>query len=128
MIHSSASGPNSILYSVWKKVNFLHLAILLEHFSPLVAFGYHPHSLKASNGVVLNKPRKPSYDSPASFGIIVLLNPLSKILERVMTVRLLTIAHSKTILDPNQCGSLPGLSASDYSLSLAHEVRMLERP
>jgi len=69
-------------------------------------FGYHPHSLKTTNGVVLDKPGNASYDSPASFRIIVLLKTISKIVERIMTVRLSAFARSKGLLHPNQCGSL----------------------
>jgi len=93
-----------------------------------VAFGYHPPTLKVANGVVLDKPGKASYDCPASFRIIVLLKTVSKILGRVMTVWLSGIAHSKNMLHPNQCGSLPGLSSSDSCPSLAHKVRTLQRP
>jgi len=103
-------------------------AILLELLSPLVAFGYHPPSLKIAKGGVLDKPGKASYDSPASFRIIVLLKTISKVLERVMTVRLSAMARSKSLLHPNQCGSLPGLSASHACLTLMHEVKTLQRP
>jgi len=98
---SSAPGPDGIPYCVWKRVNLINPAILLERLSPLVAFGYHPPSLKTANGVVLDKPSKASYDSPASFRIIVLLKTISKILERVMTVRLSAIAKSTGLLHPN---------------------------
>jgi len=125
---SSALGPDGIPYSVWEKVNLINPSILLELLSPLVAFGYHPSSLKTANGVVLHKPGKASYDSPASFCIIVLLKTISKILEGVMTVRLSAIARSKGLLHPNQCGSLPGLSYSDACLTLMHEIRSLQRP
>jgi len=57
---SSAPGPDGIPYSVWKRVNLINPAILLGLLSPLVAFGYHPPSLKSSNGVVLDKPGKAS--------------------------------------------------------------------
>jgi len=93
-----------------------------------VALGYHPPSLKNANGVVLDKPGKASYDSPASFRIIVLLKTISKILERVITVRLSAIAKSKGLLHPNQCGSLPGLSSTDACLALPHEIKTLQRP
>jgi len=102
--------------------------IILELLSPLVAFGYHPPTLTTANGVVLDKPGKASYDSPASFRIIVLLKTISKVLERVMTVRLSAVARSKGLLHHNQCGSLPGLSSSDACLTLMHEVRTLQRP
>ena len=125
---SSAPGPDGVPYSVWKKVNLVSPTIILELLSPLVAFGYHPPSLKTANGVVLDKPGKASYDSPASFRIIVLLKTISKVLERIMTVRLSAIARSKGLLHDNQCGSLPGLSSSDACLTLTHEVRTLQRP
>ena len=54
-------------------MNAINPSILLQIFSPLVALGYHPASLKVANSVVLDKPGKPSYESPSSFRIIVLL-------------------------------------------------------
>jgi len=93
-----------------------------------VAFGHHPPSLKTANGVVLDKPGKASYDSPASFRIIVLLKTISKILEGIMTVRVFAITRSKGLLHRNQCSSRPGLSSSDACLTLTHEVRTLQRP
>jgi len=125
---SSAPGPDGIPYSVWKRVNLINPTILLELLSPLVTFEYHPPSLKTANGVVLDKPGKASYYSPASFRVIVLLKTVSKILERIMAVRLSAVARSKGLLYPNQCGSLPGLSFSDACLTLMHEVKTLQRP
>jgi len=124
----STPGPDGILYSVWKKGNLVNPSIILELLSPLVAFGYHPPSVKNANGVVFDKRSKPSYDSPASFRIIVLLKTISKILERVMTVMLAAIAKSKVPLPPNQGGSLPGLSAAEACLTLTHEIKTLQRP
>jgi len=124
---SSAPGPDGIPYSLWKKVNLVNPAILVDLLSPLVAFGYHPPSLKTANGVVQDKPSQASYDSPASFRIIVILKTISKIVERIMTVRLSTIARTKGLLHPNQCRSLPGLSSSDACLTLMHEIKTLQR-
>ena len=103
-------------------------AILLDLISPLVTLGYHPPCLKHANGVILDKPGKPSYDTPASFRIIVLLKTVSKILERIMTVRLSALACKAGLLHPNHCGSLPGLSTSDACATLIHEVCTLQRP
>ena len=102
--------------------------LLLDHLAPLVAFGHHPTTLKHANAVVLDKPGKPSYDTPASFRILVLLKTISKILERILTVRLTSLARQADLLHPNQCGSLPGLSTSDAVATLTHEVRTLQRP
>jgi len=103
---SSALGPDGIPYSVWKKVNLINPSTLLELPSPLVAFGYHHPSLKTANRVVLDKAGKASYDLPASFRIIVLFKTISKILERVMTVRLTAIARSKGLPCPLLDGRL----------------------
>ena len=70
---TSAPGPDGIPYSTWKQVNKTNPSILLLILSPLVLLGYHPASLKGSNGVVLDKPGKPSYESSSSFRIIVLI-------------------------------------------------------
>jgi len=43
---SSAPGPYGIPYSVWKRVNQINPAIILELISPLVACGHHPPLLK----------------------------------------------------------------------------------
>jgi len=102
--------------------------IILELLSSLVAFGYHPPSLKTTNGVVLDKPGKASYVSPSSFHIIVLLKTISKILERVMMVRLSAIARTKGLLHQNQCGSLPGVNSADSCLALTREIKTLQRP
>jgi len=51
--------------------------------APLVSQGYHPASLKVSNGILLDRPGKPSYESPASIRIIVLIRTVWKILERI---------------------------------------------
>ena len=115
-------------YAVWKKVHLINPGIILELFSPLVAFGYHPPSVKTANGVVRDKPGKASYDSRASFRIIVLHKTISNILERVMTVRLSAIAKSKSLNPPNQGGSLPGLSSTDACLAFTHEIKTLQRP
>jgi len=125
---AAAPGPDGIPYSTWKQVNKINPSILLQILGPLVLLGYHPASLKSSNGVVLDMPGKPSYESPSSFRIIVLIRTLSKILERIIAAHLLTAARLKGLLHPNQCSSLPGLSTYDACLTLTNEVKTLQRP
>jgi len=125
---TSAPGPDGIPYSTWKHVNKINPSIILQTLAPLVRLGYHPASLKSSNGVVLDKPGKSSYELPSSFRIIVLIRTISKILERIIASRLLTAARLKGLLHPNQCGSLPGLSTYDACLTLTNDVRTLQRP
>jgi len=125
---TSAPGPDGIPYSTWKRVNKINPSILLQIPFTLVLLGYRLASLKGSNGVVLDKPGKPYYESPSSFRIIVLIRTFSKILERIIAARLLTAARLRGQLHPNQCGSLPGLSTYDACLTLTNDVRTLQRP
>jgi len=125
---TSAPGPDGIPYSTWKQVNKINPSILLGILAPLVLLEYHPASLKSSNGVVLDKPGKPSYESPSSFRIIVLIRTISKVLERIIATSLLAAARLRGLLHTNQCGSLPGLSTYDACLTLTNDVRTLQRP
>jgi len=125
---TSAPGPDGIPYSTWKQVNKINPSILLQILAPLVLLGYHPAWLKSSNGVVLDKPGKPSYESPSSFRIIVLIRTISKIHERIIAACLLAAARLRGLLYPNQCRSLPGLSTYDTCLTLTNDVKTLQRP
>jgi len=74
----------------------------------------------------LDKPGKPDYRTPASFHIIVLLETVSKIFERLCAIRLAAAARSLGLLHPNQCWSLAGLGCFDAVATLTHEVRLLQ--
>ena len=94
--------------------------------APLCRFGHHPSSLKKANGVVLEKPGKQFYDSPACFRIIVLLQTVSKILERIIASRLAPIARYTSLLHRNQCCSLRSLSSFNTGSALTDTVRTLQ--
>lgn len=110
---SLALGTDGIPYLTWKQVNASNPNILLQTLSGLITIGYHLASLKVANGLVLNTPGKPFYQSPSSFKIIVVLPTITKILERIVAAHLLIAARTKGLIHPNQCGSLPGLSTDD---------------
>src|SRR5207302_5654235 len=82
--NSSAPGPDQIPYGVWKRGHNINPDILISLLNPLILYGFHPLSLKKANGVVLSKPDKPDCSSPPSLRIIVLLETVSKILERII--------------------------------------------
>jgi len=123
---SSAPGPDPIPNSVWKRVHRVAPHLIHDLLAHLVVYGSHPLTLKRADGIVLHKPGKPSYDSPSSFRVMVLLQTFSKILERIMNSRLSCVARATGLLNPHQCGSLPGLSASDAVTTLTHEVKTLQ--
>ena len=123
---SSAPGPDMTPNSVWKRVNKVTAQWVLELLAPLVSYGFHPLSLKKAEGIVLDKLGKPSYDSPSSFHVIVLLRTFSMILERIMNGRLSCVARLTGLLNPHQCGSLAGVSIAEACNTLTHEIRTLQ--
>ena len=123
---SSAPGPDAIPNSVWKRVHRVAPHLIHDLLAPLVTYGSHPLTLKRADGIVLDKPGKPAYDSPSSFRLIVLLQTFSKTLERIMNSRLSGVARATGLLNPHQSGSLAGLSASDAVTTLTHEVKTLQ--
>ena len=123
---SSAPGPDAIPNSVWKRVYRVAPHLIHDLLAALVIYGSHPLTLKRADGIVLDKPGKPSYDSPSSFPLIVLLQTFSKILERIMNSRLSCVARAAGLLNPHQCGWLASLSASDAVTTLTHEVKTLQ--
>jgi len=84
----SAPGPNKTPNSVWQRIHRVAPHLIHDLLAPLVAHGFHPPALKMADGIVLENPGKPSYDSPSSSLVIVLLQTFSKILERIMNSRL----------------------------------------
>jgi len=70
---TSAPGPDRTPNSVWKRVHRVAPHLILELLAPLVTYGSHPLTLNRADDIVLDKPGKPSYDSPSSFRVIVLL-------------------------------------------------------
>ena len=62
------------------------------------------------------------------FHIIVLLQTISKILERIVAFRLFAIARYAGLLYHNQCGSLPLLSSFDACTTLTDTIHTLQRP
>jgi len=112
--------------SVYKRINRVAPHLIYDLLAPLVAHGFHPPALKMANGIVLDKPGKPSYDLPSSFRVLVLLQTFSMILERIMNWRLSCVARLAGLLNPDPCGSLAGLSASDATTTLTHEIRTLQ--
>jgi len=125
---SPAPGPDTIPYFIWKRVHLTAPRLLTDILGPLLKFSYHPVSMNNANGIVLDKPGKASYDSRASFRVIVLLPTVSKILKRVVASLLSLIARSLNLVHHNQCGLLAAVSSFDAALSLVDTVRTLQRP
>ena len=125
--HTCAPGPDYIPYFVWKSVHRIKSSVLPSLLDPLLAHGFHPPSRKKALGIDLDKPDKPSYESPSSFRVIILLRTLSQILARVVASCLSAQAAICSHIYPLQCGSLPGRSTTDAALVLQHNPESFHR-
>jgi len=124
--NTSAPGPSGIPYPVWKRVHKANERLLPSFFTPLLTNRYDPQAIKRANGIVLDKLGKSDYRIPSSFRIIVLLETVSRIFERLSALRLASAACSLALLYPNQCGSLAGLGCFDAVATLTLEVRLFQ--
>jgi hypothetical protein len=78
------------------------------------------------HGIVLPKPNKEGYKSPALFHVIVLIQTISKIIKHITRSRLAIHARSPELINPNQCGSLAGISAAHIVTSLLNKVQTFQ--
>jgi len=72
--------------------------------------------------IIIPKPNKLSYDHLKAFRLIVLLNTLSKLIEKVVAKRLQFIVTSNDFIHPSQLGGLKFKSTADTSIALTHIV------
>ena len=86
----SAPGPDKLLWSYLKTILKDNdcLNFIINIANTCIELGYWPLYFKKSTTVVIPKPNKKSYDSPKSFRLIVLLNTLGKLIEKVIRERL----------------------------------------
>jgi len=72
--------------------------------------------------VIVPKPDKPVYDTSKAFRPIVLLNILSKLIEKIITRQLQFDAIKYSILYQNQLGDVAQQSTEDVGMFLTHLV------
>jgi len=125
-IDTSAPGSDKMSWHHWKLIikNNDCLSKIINIANTCINSGHWPKYFKISTTVVIPKPNKPSYDNPKAFCPIVLLNTLSKLVEKVIAERLQFIVASNNFIYPSQLGSLKFKSTSDASVVLTHIVHL----
>jgi hypothetical protein len=122
--NQSAPGPDHITWChlkhiVWDRYMsclFLWLA------NTCLQSSHWPAEFKASTTVVIPKSGKPLYDIPESFCLIVLLNTLGKMFEKMLSNRLQFEAAKHGVLHPNLFGGVCQNSTKDAGCFLTHIV------
>ena len=88
--NASVPGPDKLSWSHLKIIlkDNECLGIIICIANACIELGYWPSHFKRSLTVIIPKLNKKSYDSPKSFRLIVLLNTVGKLLEKVIGERL----------------------------------------
>jgi len=120
----SAPGPD--------KMSWEHLKCIIKDKSCLkniicitnayFDLGHWPNHFKKSTMIVIPKPNKSSYNSLKSFRPIVLLNTLSKLIEKVIRERLQFQVISNNFIHQSQLGGLKFKSTTNVGIALTHFI------
>ena len=78
---------------------------------------------KRSTTIIIPKPNKKSYDSPKAFRPIVLLNTVSKLIEKVIGECLQSNMALNDFIHPSQLGGLKFKSMINAGVALTHIIQ-----
>jgi hypothetical protein len=132
VIFSSATkkipGPNRISFRILREAHKTIPELFNSLFPALIEAGYHPKYFKKAIGVILKKPqnaRPPyrDYELPKAYKMILLLNCLSKVAEKIVATRLSNLAEVKKVLHHIQIGSRRQKSAIDAAILLTDYIQ-----
>jgi len=98
------------------------LSNIINIANSCINLGHWPNYFKISTTIVIPKPNKLSYDHPKAFCLIVLLNTLGKLIEKVVAERLQFMVAQNDFIHPSQLGGLKFKSTSDAGIALTHIV------
>jgi Reverse transcriptase (RNA-dependent DNA polymerase) len=116
--NSSAPGPSGIGYKLLKWAFAASPTHFTSLFTTCLTVGVHPwHDAIV---VMVPKPGKPDYTEAKAYRPIALLETCRKLLEKIVTNRLLADLNSLSLLSPLQFGSHNYSSAVDRAAHLAH--------
>jgi hypothetical protein len=95
----------------------------LKVYRTLIQKGYHPRYWRKATDVILAKPGKSDYSSPKAYRIILLLNCLGKVRERILAKRLSLMAEESLLLHDSQLGGRRKKSAVDTTILLTDFIK-----
>jgi len=102
--------------------NLLYLKNFINIANICIDLGHWPSHFKMSTSIIIPKPNKASYDASKMFRPIVLLNILSKLIEKIIGERFQFQSLSKNMIHPCQLDGLKQQSMTDAGIVLTHLV------
>ena len=122
--NSSTPELNKLLWSHFKTIlkDDGYLSNIISIANTCIDLGFWPFHFKKSTTVVISKPNKQSYNSPKLFRLIILLNTLGKLIEKVISKRLQFLTTSNDFIHLSQLGGLKFKSTTDVGMALTHII------
>ena len=117
---NKASGPKFISYRLLKSVAKSVSKPLTVLFNRLIIEGIFPDSWKFS--YVIPIPKKGDANDPSNHRPISLLNPLGKVMERLVFKHIYNHMHTNNLLYRYQSGFLPGHSTTFQLIDIYHSI------
>lgn len=98
-------------------------SILLELFNQCMQTSFFPTAWKIAIVKVIPKPAKNNYSDPKSYRPIGLLSVVGKLLEKMMSKRILHDLHSKQMVSKAQYGFTPERSSVDALIEIVSYLK-----
>ncbi|MCG8046320.1 MAG: reverse transcriptase domain-containing protein [Candidatus Thiodiazotropha endolucinida] len=117
---NKASGPNFISYRLLKSFARAVTKPLTILFNRLINDGIFPDPWKFS--YVIPIPKKGDASDPSNNRPIALLNPLGKVMERVIFKHLYNYLYSNGLIYNRQSGFIPGHSTTLQLIDIYHSI------
>jgi len=123
--NDSTSGPDKLSWRYIKKIikDMEYLNKIINIANVYIELGYWP-SIKTSISIIIPKSNKKSYDIPKTFRLIVLLNTLGKLIEKVIGKKLQFQVLSKEFIHSCQLGGLKQHSTVDADIVLIYLIHV----
>ena len=112
---SKATSPSGITNIILKEFPVKTIIHITRIFNAAFSAGYFPLAFKHGNQFLIPKPGK-DHTNPINFRLIILIEPISKIFEKIINYRLKNYMEETNQFHPYQYGFMTGLSIQDVLL------------
>jgi len=120
----STPGPNKLTWSHIKSIMRDNDCLLkfVDIANLCIELGHWLSHFKTSNIIIISKPNKSTYDSPKSYQLIVLLNTIGKLFEKMIGEQLQFHTISNNFIHQSHLGGLKQRSTTDAGVALTHTI------
>jgi hypothetical protein len=121
--NNSALGSSGIGWDLMKKGWKQMGELLTNVYNACISLGHHPTRWKEATVVVIPKADKPDYSTAKAYWPILLLENLSKLLEKAVAKCFQHDIITHELIPTNQFGGCTHSSCLDAGLALIHDVQ-----